>query len=706
MTYKQSDDFSKIDRKLSLSFGVLIFGLMAVIFFSSIAYFWHIVNQEQYRLGSVIASSIGDSINRVSFSGKYQARLLIEDLSKKNQNIYAIMIQEPSGLVIAHSQKENNGAIIVDTHFEKARTVIGGQEFLIQNITIKKNGENIELIEIDMPFKRGYEEANGGIIRVFLSTDMAKNLSDRGILYLSILIAVLSILSIFVVRWLSNKISSPVKNLAYQLKGILEYAPLSIYISDKDGNILASSLQYDRINKLLTKEIEAREAEEHKMAAKVFETGRVQIYDYTIYANNKENHFHATKCPIAKDQSGDVALICTIALDITEQKEYEKKIEFLLEEQTAFFQNAVAGIIHLKGRTFIHSNEAWDRMLGYEPGELTGKNSKMIYASEEEYDKLGKDAYAQMLKSGHYTTEQVLQKKDGSTITVLLSGAYLDKSDVSKGSIWVGIDITDRKRAENELVLVNKTLEQRVEHETKKRLEAEHIAMQQSKMALMGEMIGAIAHQWRQPLNALGLTVQDIREAYKYGELNDNYLAQAVDISMDRIQFMSKTIDDFRNFFSPNKAKQEFFIEDAIKATANIVSAQLKDHKINLSYNGTGKTPFVGYQNELQQVLLNLISNSKDAIESNNSTLRKIEISVMNTDTSIFITVEDSGGGIPPHILDRVFEPYYTTKEQGKGTGIGLYMSKQIVERHMDGELGCENSDYGARFTIKLPLHR
>ena len=188
MTHNQSNDFSKIDRKLSLSFGALIFALMATIFVFSVTYFWQLVNQEQNRLGSVIASSIGDSINKVSFSGKYQARLLIEDLSKKNQNIYAIMIQEPSGLVIAHSKRENNGAMILDANFEKAKSVLNGQGFLIQNVAIQKNDDELELIEIDMPFKKGYEDINSSdvIIKKFNidiypnNIKMAKTVDELG----------------------------------------------------------------------------------------------------------------------------------------------------------------------------------------------------------------------------------------------------------------------------------------------------------------------------------------------------------------------------------------------------------------------------------------------------------------------------------------------------------------------------------------------
>jgi len=694
---RQKDDFFGIERRLSVSYGMLIFVLLGVIFLSSVSYFNYVISKEQYRLSSVIANSIGDSINRVSFSGKYQARLLIEEFASKNPNIDSIIIQDPNGEVIAHSKKENNGAIIIDSYFEKAKTVISTRNYLIQKITVEKNGKNVELIEIDMPYKKGYEESVFGVIRVFLSTNILSDFVTDGILYFSLLIIALTLISIIIIQALSNKLGAPIKNLALQLQGILEHAPLAIYISDKHGSIQASSALYSNIS------ASVKTDENEELEREVFKTGHISAYDFTLFTQNRENYYHATKCPIARDENGTVQLVCTIALDITERREYEKKIELLLEEQTAFFQNAVAGIIHLKSRTFIRSNEAWEKMLGYEHGELDGKNSRIIYENEDDYEKLGEEAYSKMLNTGLYTVEQKLQRKDGSHITVLLSGAFLDREDVQKGSIWVGIDITKKKIAEEELLNVNKTLEQTVENEIRKRLEAEQIALQQSKMALMGEMIGAIAHQWRQPLNALGITIQDVKEAYKHDELDEKYIEHTVSSSMDRINFMSKTIDDFRSFFSPNKSKKSFFIEEAINGVINIVSAQLKNNEIGLDYKPLEKIEFFGYKNELQQVLLNIISNAKDAIVENKSTIRRIEITTMATNYELFITIEDSGGGIPAHIIDRICEPYYTTKEQGKGTGIGLYMSKQIVERHMSGELSYENSGNGAKFIIKLP---
>lgn len=693
----QKENFSRIERRLSISFGMLIFFLLGIIFLSTTAYFNYLIDKEQSRLSSVIASSIGDSINRISFSGKYQTRLLVEELLKKNENIKSIIVQDENGVVIAHSANENNGAIFLDSHFEKAKSVIGSKNYLIQKIEQTVNNETVNLIEIDMPYNKGYEGGVFGVIRVFLSSDILSSFVKEGALYFSVLIIFLTLISIIILQKISNKVSAPIKNMALQLHGILEYAPLAIYISDEKGDIHSSSSLYSKIaaSKIMQENIEAEK--------QVFKTGKVVSYDFTLNIDGRENYFHAAKCPIARDENQDVSLVCTIALDITERKEYENKIELLLEEQTAFFQNAVAGIVHFKDGIFIRSNEAWEKMLGYQPGELDNKSSRIIYPSEEEYSKIRKDAYESMLHAGHYTAEQTLQKKDGSHIVALLSGAYLDGEDAQKGSIWVGIDITDRKNAQDELLQINKTLQQTIDREIKIRFEAEQMALQQSKMALMGEMIGSIAHQWRQPLNSLGLSIQDIKEAYKYNELNEEYIDRTVSIAMDRINFMSKTIDDFRSFFSPTKSKNIFIIEDAIAGVINIISAQLQNHNITIEYSPTDKTEFFGYKSELQQALLNIISNAKDAIEESKSALKRISITIASIDDNTIINIEDTGGGIPPSIEHRIGEPYYSTKEQGKGTGIGLYMSKQIIGRHMDGELSFENGEYGAIFTIKLP---
>lgn len=257
----------------------------------------------------------------------------------------------------------------------------------------------------------------------------------------------------------------------------------------------------------------------------------------------------------------------------------------------------------------------------------------------------------------------------------------------------------------NESDILNRSLEQKVAEETKKRLESDKLLIYQSKMAMMGEMIGAIAHQWRQPLNAVGIIIQDIEDAYKHGELDDKYIKDAVSDSMRTLQFMSGTIDNFRNFFSPNSVKKEFYVEDAIELTIGIVITQFKNKNITLKYDPKGRHLYFGYMNELEQVILNLLSNAKDAVLGNeNRSAAEVAIDVQSSDGHIVIKVSDTGGGVPQELLERIFEPYFTTKEQGSGTGIGLYMSKEIIERHMHGKLYAYNGKDGAVFAVELPL--
>jgi PAS domain S-box-containing protein len=272
--------------------------------------------------------------------------------------------------------------------------------------------------------------------------------------------------------------------------------------------------------------------------------------------------------------------------------------------------------------------------------------------------------------------------------------------------VAIGIDITKQKEDEQSLKELNETLEQKVQVKIDELLENEKLLIQQSKMAMMGEMIGAIAHQWRQPLNSLGLTIQDIVYAYKYGELDEAYLEKFKNEAMNTVQQMSRTIEDFRNFFSPNKKAEQFFVEDAIAETLKILESQLRVHSVAVLFdqNTTTKHSYVCFKNELQQVLLNILANAKDALLEKEQKDAFVKIDINGTDDALVITIEDSAGGIPEDIIDKVFDSHFTTKDESKGTGIGLYMSKEIVEGHLNGNLSVTNSANGAVFMIRLPL--
>ncbi len=262
-------------------------------------------------------------------------------------------------------------------------------------------------------------------------------------------------------------------------------------------------------------------------------------------------------------------------------------------------------------------------------------------------------------------------------------------------------DITERKRMEMALRELNESLERRVEEAVSANLEQERMLIQQSRLAAMGEMIGNIAHQWRQPINALNLLLTNIKEAHDHGELNEQELARLAEKGDRLIQKMSHTIDDFRNFFRPNKEKERFLLAHAIEATLSIVSASLEHGGIAVEVVGDRTLAAWGYPNEFSQVLLNLINNAREAIQARGGEGGRIVIRLGVEGDGLTITVRDNGGGVPGEVLPRVFEPYFTTKE--RGTGIGLYMSRMIVE-HMGGTLSLRNVEGGAEAVIRLPL--
>lgn len=271
-------------------------------------------------------------------------------------------------------------------------------------------------------------------------------------------------------------------------------------------------------------------------------------------------------------------------------------------------------------------------------------------------------------------------------------------------------DINDRKQAElaliqqsNSLEQLNLSLQERISDEVRQNREKDRLMMLQGRQAAMGEMISNIAHQWRQPLNNLGLMIQGLQLDYTYGELTEEHLKQSTEHGMELIQFMSSTIDDFRNFFKPNKQKSRFSLQTVAQRALGFVSASLEDNRIETRLEVLHEATAYGFPNECAQALINLLNNARDALREHRPALPCITISINLAAEGPCIAVSDNGGGIPPEIIDRIFEPYYTTKEQGQGTGIGLYMAKTIIEKNMGGHLTAHNHENGAVFTIILP---
>ncbi|MCE5181622.1 MAG: GAF domain-containing protein [Betaproteobacteria bacterium] len=252
-------------------------------------------------------------------------------------------------------------------------------------------------------------------------------------------------------------------------------------------------------------------------------------------------------------------------------------------------------------------------------------------------------------------------------------------------------------RAGEDLKRLNETLEHRVVKEVSRNMEQERLLIQQARLAAMGEMIGNIAHQWRQPLNALGLLLANIKDDHDYQELDAETMARHVTKGRLFIDKMSSTIDDFRNFFKPNKVKCDFSLRKAIDDTINLIGPGLRSYNILMNIEEGEDILLNGFPNEFSQVLLNILTNAKDALLERKIANGKLEIGFGRSGARKWIRVRDNAGGIAEEVLPKIFDPYFTTKESG--TGIGLYMSKMILE-HMGGRIEARNIGEGTEFLI------
>ena len=368
--------------------------------------------------------------------------------------------------------------------------------------------------------------------------------------------------------------------------------------------------------------------------------------------------------------------------NITRRKEVETYYQTL-------FNVANDAILISRGPLFSECNQKAVEVFGVSHDRLIGKSFLDLSPTHQPDGGLSEELLGEIIQAAHQGEQQAFRwsfvRADGVEFpaSVSLKIFRLDEEELILSSIR---DISKRVDAEGQL-------------------------MQAQKLAAAGEMLGVIAHQWRQPLNTLSTYISSLQAAQLNNMVTKSFVEKLVAGASGQIRFMSKTIDDFRNFFKPSKSKGPVDVLKVVINAVKLMEAQMKHADIALMVkNTTGERPLIvhGYHGEFIHVLVNILANAKDAIvqrleESGNpQILKKIDIIVIADGDDVLIEISDSGCGIPEHLLPRIFNPYYTTKGATSGTGMGLYMSKMIVEKEMHGELLAENTETGARFTIKL----
>jgi len=397
-------------------------------------------------------------------------------------------------------------------------------------------------------------------------------------------------------------------------------------------------------------------------------------------------------------------------MQIQTTKRENKELSDLLKK---FDDNVIASSTDLKG-IITYASKAFSHISGYGIDELMGQPQNIV-RHEESSSQTFKELWDTIQSGNTWQGDLKNRRKDGSSYWVesTISPLYDDYNKII-GYSSIRRDITHEKLTEElhtaletksiELQKLNNELEKRIHDAVQESKAKDHLMAQQSKLASMGEMIGNIAHQWRQPLNALSLLLQKQQIFYERGVLTPDKIQESVEKGTMLINKMSSTIDDFRDFFKPSKQKVIFDIKHAIDSTLELIDAALYNQNIRLNIDIQEGNKIYGYENEFSQVILNIINNAKDALVQKKIQNSEINLQTYLKDNIIHLQICDNAGGIADNHLNKIFEPYFTTKEEGQGTGIGLYMSKMIIEENMGGKVYAENKNQGACFTISFPL--
>lgn len=460
-------------------------------------------------------------------------------------------------------------------------------------------------------------------------------------------------------------------------------------IGKTDAEIFNVSVESEPIKSYMSDE---------RKAQKLSPGEQLMLEEPVIYPDGSTKYFRTAKFPI---YDGDVVIAtANISTDITMQKNYEKKLQKQVHEEiqkrtenellyNKIFDTANLGICltNTEGR-FAAVNPEYCNIYGYQEDELIGKHFTIVVPDEHK-ESLSKLHYDFLIhEKEELSTEWTVIRKDGKHIRILASASRLENVVGGPYKITTVSDITEAYKT--------RELQQ----------QQEALLIQQSKMAAMGEMLGAIAHQWRQPLNVINCTTLDMKLKSDLDSLDKSSLEKSLSDLENITQEMSRTIEDFMNFFKVDKKVAEFSIYECFNYALRIFEAQFKSLNITLHVEISKELVLNGIMGELEQVFLNFLSNSKDAFVETQVTNKNIKIYTQVDEKYTKIIYEDSAGGIDENILASIFNPYFTTKV--KGTGIGLYMSSLIISNTFKGEIFANNiyedkRRVGTKFLIEVP---
>ncbi|MFW5892179.1 MAG: PAS domain S-box protein [Bacteroidota bacterium] len=392
-------------------------------------------------------------------------------------------------------------------------------------------------------------------------------------------------------------------------------------------------------------------------------------------------------------------------------RESENRYRLLAENA----KDAIFKISFFPRRKFEYVSPSSEKLTGYTPEEFYRDprlDLRMIHPDDRQILK------EVSRKSKYFTKTLTLRliRKDGKVIWSEHSNAPVyDQKGRLIAIEGIARDISSQMKDQHQLTLLNKeltdkkialeklnnSLKMKVKKEVEKNRKLDHLMALQARQSAMGEMIGNIAHQWRQPLNLLSLAIYDLDDAFRFGELDKEYMKRSMEEINSIIQKMSKTIDDFRNYFQPQKKKTYFHLHDIIKMALLFLSSELEENSVKLQRDVPVDIVIYGYTAQLEQVITSILKNALDAMRNLDEENRIIKIKAKTENNgNCVLAISNNGKPIRKEYLTKLFDPYFTTKPEGTGMGLGLYVAKVIMEKNMNGKIQCHNIKEGVKFNL------
>ena len=695
---RESDLLTRYDRRIRWSFGAIVLILMIIVSGVAISLSSLLSQKQDNRLSGAIATILGESISRVSFSGKYHARLFVEEMKSRVPDLEFISVETSEGMILAHSDPTRDDTLITDPVDNDLRrqSIQSGTM-----ITQERIHGGIAVKEVIMPYRSGIGAEVIGVVRIGINFNEARKEQRINIYRLLILIAILTILAIWGIHILSRRFGYTVRTLAMQLQGILNHAPLAIAITDKEGRVPASSVIYNDTFGHPAKDVTQRQLLEEYLSEAVikdlaetdrivFESGMSREREMVVDIHGESRVWNISKFPIAKDEEGRATLICTFIHDVSEQKRAEEQLRIFMESVEN--SSDAVGMSTPEGKHY-YQNQAFNELFG-----PIGENPpETVYVDPA----VGHEVFRAIMAGGQWTGEAQMYARDRRILDILLR-AYANKDKSGRITTLVGIhtDISERKQAEE------------------KRRELEDKLQRSEKMEALGTLAGGVAHDLN---NTLGIIVgysellssgidkssplqSKVANIMKGGERAAAIVQDLLTLARRGVQTRSvvNINDIIRNFLKTPEYERILSYNPRMQ-----VNADLPTDILNI----------MGSPIHLHKTVMNLLSNASEAMPHGGSLNIKTSNQYLDKAISgydyvregeyVVFSISDTGDGISPDNIRHIFEPFYTKKAMGRsGTGLGLAVVWGTVKDH-DGYIDVQSEEgKGTTFNLYFPVTR